>query len=147
MTEFEKFVIIPTITTTTLIWNQGHKNFTSSNLFLHPVSSICSSKVLRNIGLVRSNNQFWTWCKLIIEFLSRLVRVPLYWRTFHPLRRFAAQLQFESQEYSTEGSPFTYRNQPLKTQNVDFQFIFACNTSWMQFHCNVRLSLAFNCEK
>ena len=29
----------------------------------------------------------------------------------------------------TEGSPFTYRNQPLKTQNVDFLFIFACNTS------------------
>ena len=30
---------------------------------------------------------------------------------------------------STEGSPFTYRNQPVKTQIVDFLYIFACNTS------------------
>ena len=37
-----------------------------------------------------------------------------------------------------------YRNQPVKTQIVDFLYIFACNTSWMQFPCNIRLSLALN---
>ena len=47
----------------------------------------------------------------------------------------------------TEGSPFTIRNHPVKTQTFDFLYIFACNTSQMQFSCNIRLSLAFNHDK
>ena len=47
----------------------------------------------------------------------------------------------------TEGSPFTIRNHPVKTQTFDFLYIFACNTSQMQFPCNIRLSLAYNHDK
>ena len=49
--------------------------------------------------------------------------------------------------WGTEGSPFTIRNHPVKTQTFDFLYIFACNTSQMQFSCNIRLSLAFNHDK
>ena len=38
--------------------------------------------------------------------------VPLYWRTFHPLRQLAAQLQFESQEYSLKRI-FFYNRRPV----------------------------------
>ena len=48
---------------------------------------------------------------------------------------------------ATEGSPFTIRNHPVKTQTFDFLYIFACNTSQMQFPCNIRLSLAYNHDK
>ena len=50
-------------------------------------------------------------------------------------------------EVVTEGSPFTIRNHPVKTQTFDFLYIFACNTSQMQFPCNIRLSLAYNHDK
>ena len=49
--------------------------------------------------------------------------------------------------HCTEGTPFTNRNQPVKTQIVDFLYNFACNTSWMQFPCNIRLFLALNHDK
>ena len=49
--------------------------------------------------------------------------------------------------HDTEGSPFTIRNHPVKTQTFDFLYIFACNTSQMQFPCNIRLSLAYNHDK
>ena len=42
------------------------------------------------------------------------------------------------------GSPFTIRNHPVKTQTFDFPHVFACNTSQMQFPCNIRLSLAYH---
>ena len=38
-------------------------------------------------------------------------------------------------------------NHPVKTQTFDFLYIFACNTSQMQFPCNIRLSLAYNHDK
>ena len=47
----------------------------------------------------------------------------------------------------TEGSPFTIRNHPVKTQTFDFLHIFACNNSQMLFPCNIRLSLAYNHDK
>ena len=50
-------------------------------------------------------------------------------------------------EDHTEGCPFTIRNHPVKTQTFDFLYIFACNTSQMQFPCNIRLSLAYNHDK
>ena len=50
-------------------------------------------------------------------------------------------------KHVTEGSPFTNRDQPVKMQTFDFPYIFACNTSQMQFPCNIRLSLAYNHDK
>ena len=47
----------------------------------------------------------------------------------------------------TEGSPFTIRNHPVKTQTFDLLYIFVCNTSQIQFPCNIRLSLAYNHDK
>ena len=42
-------------------------------------------------------------------------------------------------DLTTEGSPFTIRNHPVKTQTFDFLYIFACNTSQMQFPFNIKV--------